>query len=478
MTNPATPRRTEPAIGNGVATSFPFTFKVFSGADIGVVRTLLATGVDEALTLDVDYSVTLNPDQDASPGGTVTYPISGSPLSASYSFTIFGDTDYTQDLDLSAGGNFNPVNIENALDRLSFQIQQLLEQLSRTLTLAVSSGSTTDLTLPSPVANGLIGWDSLAMGLQNVDPSTLATLVAYGAAQRDYFVGDGVTTAFALSANPGALGNIDIDIDGVTQHGDTDFSWSGGLNLVFTSPPTNLAKIQVRYLQALPVGTVGASTVGTTQLVDGSVTTVKLSTGAVTNAKLGALAVTDDKVNDVAYSKLSGVPANIAAVAGADAIQRMSLVAQVASTSGTAVTFTGIPTWAKKITIALSGVSTNGSSPLQLQIGSGSILTTGYMSGGTYVGGTNQASGTNSGTGVVMEGAGAATILRHGHVTLTHMGSNLWAVSGVIGRQETAFAHVFGGSNTLAGVLDRLQLTTVSGADTFDAGVVSLLIEG
>jgi len=307
MTNPATPRRTEPAIGNGVATSFPFTFKVFSGADIGVVRTLLATGVDEALTLDVDYSVTLNPDQDASPGGTVTHPISGSPLSSSYSLTIFGDTDYTQDLDLSAGGNFNPVNIENALDRLSFQIQQLLEQLSRTLTLAVSSGSTTDLTLPSPVANGLIGWDSLAMGLQNVDPSTLATLVAYGAAQRDYFVGDGVTTAFALSANPGALGNIDIDIDGVTQHGDTDFSWSGGLNLVFTSAPANLAKIQVRYLQALPVGTVGASTVGTTQLVDGSVTTVKLANASVTTDKIADANVTFSKLSADALASLAAL---------------------------------------------------------------------------------------------------------------------------------------------------------------------------
>lgn len=197
-----------------------------------------------------------------------------------------------------------------------------------------------------------------------------------------------------------------------------------------------------------------------------------------TTATSATTATTATTASAAPYSGLTGVPANITAVGGTDSIQKMSLVASVASTSGTAVTFTSIPTWAKKITISLSGVSTSGTSPVQVRIGSGSIDSTSYQSGGVYVGGTNEASGTNSGTGVVMEGSGAATILRHGHVVLTHIGSNVWTISGVIGRQETAYAHIFGGSHTLSGVLDRLQLTTVNGTDTFDAGTVGLLVEG
>ena len=56
----------------------------------------------------------------------------------------------------------------------------------------------------------------------------------------------------------------------------------------------------------------------------------------------------------------------------------------VASTSGTAITFTGIPSTAKRITVMFNGVSTNGSSDLLLQIGSGSVTTTGYSCQGVY----------------------------------------------------------------------------------------------
>ena len=53
-----------------------------------------------------------------------------------------------------------------------------------------------------------------------------------------------------------------------------------------------------------------------------------------------------------------------------------------ASTSGTSIDFTGIPSWAKRISIILSGVSINASGILLVQLGSGSITSTGYASGG------------------------------------------------------------------------------------------------
>ena len=51
-----------------------------------------------------------------------------------------------------------------------------------------------------------------------------------------------------------------------------------------------------------------------------------------------------------------------------------------ASTSGTSIDFTSIPSWVKRITLMFNGVSTNGTSNYQIQIGSGSVTTSGYTS--------------------------------------------------------------------------------------------------
>src|SRR4051812_47908089 len=64
---------------DGGTTAFPFTFKVFTTADIELTHED-ADGVQTVLVLDSAYSVALNADQDNNPGGTITYPLSGSPL--------------------------------------------------------------------------------------------------------------------------------------------------------------------------------------------------------------------------------------------------------------------------------------------------------------------------------------------------------------------------------------------------------------
>ena len=148
-----------------------------------------------------------------------------------------------------------------------------------------------------------------------------------------------------------------------------------------------------------------------------------------------------------------------------------------ATTSGTAIDFTGIPSWAKRITLMLNGVSTNGTSLLQVQIGSGSFTTTGYLSGASTVGGTNVAAGVNSTTGFITEGGGAASVIRYGTVTLVNITGNTWVMSSAGGRSDGAFAQVGGGTLALGGVLDRVRLTTVNGTDTFDAGSVNILYE-
>lgn len=165
MTISSTARRAGPFLGNGTATSFAFTFKVFTSADIKVTRANHA-GVETLLVLDADYTVTLNPNQETSPGGTVTYPISGTPLPVGSVLSIVGDLDYDQPLDIPAGGNFSPIALENELDRVVIQVQQLREGLARALTFNVTSNATA-ATMPDPVAGEFLRWKSDLSGLEN-----------------------------------------------------------------------------------------------------------------------------------------------------------------------------------------------------------------------------------------------------------------------------------------------------------------------
>ena len=138
MTIASTARKAGPLLGNGAATTFPFTFKVFAEGDVKVV-TAGADGVETVRVLGADYSVALNANQETSPGGTVTYPISGAPLATGSVLSLVGDVDYDQPLDLPSGGNFSPLALENQLDRATMQIQQLHEEMGRTAKLPVTS---------------------------------------------------------------------------------------------------------------------------------------------------------------------------------------------------------------------------------------------------------------------------------------------------------------------------------------------------
>lgn len=161
MTISSTTRKAGPFNGNGVTTSFPFTFKVFAKSDIAVVRTM-PSGIEKTLVLNSDYSVALNGDQDANPGGTITYPISGTPLPTGWRLTAIGTLGNIQPTDITNGGGFYPQVIENALDRVTMLIQQLDEEVDRTIRIAVSDDSTEGLKLPAQDgrATRILGFDA------------------------------------------------------------------------------------------------------------------------------------------------------------------------------------------------------------------------------------------------------------------------------------------------------------------------------
>ena len=150
----------------------------------------------------------------------------------------------------------------------------------------------------------------------------------------------------------------------------------------------------------------------------------------------------------------------------------------VATTSGTSIDFTSIPSWVKRITVLLSGVSTSGTSLVQVQIGSGSITTTSYSSFSSTTDNASVGSSTST-TGLLIDAGGAAAYVRSGVITIANISSNLWVYSslqGVAGASNRT--HYSGGTSpTLSGALDRVRITTVNGTDTFDAGTINILYE-
>ena len=148
----------------------------------------------------------------------------------------------------------------------------------------------------------------------------------------------------------------------------------------------------------------------------------------------------------------------------------------VAASSGTAVLFTGIPSWVKRITVLFNEVSLSGTDSILVQIGdAGGVETTGYLSSST---GTTGASGsTSSSTAGFLGGGTLASYVISGNLVLTLMGSNLWIASGS-GKLATSACWFGGGSKTLSDTLTQLNIT-VTGANTFDgAGTVNILYEG
>jgi hypothetical protein len=144
------------------------------------------------------------------------------------------------------------------------------------------------------------------------------------------------------------------------------------------------------------------------------------------------------------------------------------------SLSGTEINITGLPSGVKKIEIAISGLSTNGTSIPLLRLGdSGGAENTGYSDSVSVVTNTSFTAATNS-TGFPTTNLNAASSVYSGMMTLIHLGSNLW-VWAWNGAYTNILASCQGaGNKTLSAELDRIQFTMVNGTDTFDGGTIQV----
>ena len=150
--------------------------------------------------------------------------------------------------------------------------------------------------------------------------------------------------------------------------------------------------------------------------------------------------------------------------------------ATAVTASGTSIDFTGIPNWAKRITVMFSSISGNGVSNFLIQLGSGSPTTSGYVS-------YSQSSATSatSTAGFIQYYAAtvaASTYSGANTISLLNSTTNTWVSSGTFASVSGAIVAANAGSVSLSGTLDRVRITTVNGTDTFDAGSINIMYEG
>lgn len=158
--------------GDSVTVSFgtsPMVF--FDSADLDVTVVDNDTGAVEELDEGTDYTVT------GGDGDTGTISTSGlyGAIPTGFTLVIMRDLPVTQEYDPENNDGSDAEALEEALDRVVMIAQQLDMRVGFTVKLADDDISGADLTLPTPSAGELIGWNEDGDGLANYVVSTIVT---------------------------------------------------------------------------------------------------------------------------------------------------------------------------------------------------------------------------------------------------------------------------------------------------------------
>ncbi|MDQ8050688.1 glycosyl hydrolase family 28-related protein [Luteibacter sp.] len=269
--------------GDGLATVFPFTFGTLPSGDL-VVTLFDTIGTPILQTEFTNYTVL---GKGAEDGGSVVFVV---PPPAGYTVLIQRILSTAQPDDLKNQGSYYPRTVERMFDRRAMVDQQLEETISRTLTLPPQVQGVSTV-LPSPLPLNLIGWDTTGEALRNFTVGDIGTTLAFSNFIPDRFTAVAAQVNFTLTADPGAIGNLDVSIDGVTQRPFDDYTYTGN-TLTFVTPMVGGEKVLARYGTALPTGITATDSILYTPPQTGVITTLRLfldslwAAGASTGAAL------------------------------------------------------------------------------------------------------------------------------------------------------------------------------------------------
>jgi hypothetical protein len=159
-------------------------------------------------------------------------------------------------------------------------------------------------------------------------------------------------------------------------------------------------------------------------------------------------------------------------------IVRTTEVSNPTSPVSSSIDFASIPAWCKRITVMFNGVSSNGTSLFQIQLGdAGGIENTSYVSLRASIDGTNTTAIGTATSGFVLRSSIVAAQAYTGQAFISNLTGNSWVCSSFVSGDNGVLT-TQNGSKTLSDVLTQVRITTVSGADTFDAGSVNIIYEG
>lgn len=197
--------------GNGVTTSFDFTFKYFNESDIKV----LLDGV-----LDDTYTLTPNPSGD---GGTISYITA--PTTAVDGGLIYRELPFTQGTRIPTSDKIPRGTLENAFDRVTILTQQLQEQVSRSLLLPISFNNSDQLVLPEPQAGRALVWRNDLLGLDNTSVN-LETVLADCTAQASAAAASAAASSASAASAASSLSSANTAVTTAQTYRDNAYNWA------------------------------------------------------------------------------------------------------------------------------------------------------------------------------------------------------------------------------------------------------------
>jgi hypothetical protein len=439
--------------------------------------------VETDLTLDSQYSVSLNADQNASPGGTVetiaTYATGNT-------ITIVSDLDMLQETDIQNQGGFYPEIIENALDKVTMLVQQVQEQVDRAVKVDVSSEIEPEdyLTQASAAATSAAASASAADASATSASGSAASVVGAAANIVGFeWVGSWLTaTAYIKNNIVYESGNSYIALSDHTS-GTFSTDYSNGLWEIFASKGAAGAgtgdMLAANNLSEVTPATARTNLSAAKSGANSDITSIAGLTTPLSVAQ-GGIGADTLTLNSVLLGNGVSAPQEIAPGASGNvltsdgttwessapvAASSITLGTPQATTSGTTKDFV-IPSGTKQVVLSLSNVSFSANSlNLSFRLGTGGTpQSTGYESGAASIAVTaNTTVGNVASTGFVLPttGVSGSGVGVSGSITFTLLDSstNLWACSGNVtfGGNPAAIASI-AGKVALSGELDIVRI--------------------